>query len=272
MMPAVAESPFSKLAVPPPAPPNTIEETGLHPDSLAQLMLKTLVAGESSGTGLSEKLRVPYSVLDALIQHARVEKLVEVRGTSGAGSAGYRYVLTDLGRDRAGQFLDICRYVGPAPVPLAQYNAYVRASMDARPYLDRPNLSRGFENLIVSNGMLDQLGPAVNSGKALFLYGAPGNGKTVYAEGIGRAFGGEMHVPFAIDVDGQIITTYDPVSHQRMASAASATVRFRSTGNRSSGIGRAMLRRSSRTRLMMTSSRSTVRLNVSRYSASSNIF
>jgi hypothetical protein len=220
MMPAVTESPFSKLAVPPPAPPNTIEETGVHPDTLAQLMLKTLVAGEHSGTGLSEKLRVPYSVLDALIQHARVEKLLEVRGTSGAGSAGYRYVLTDLGRDRAGQYLDICRYVGPAPVPLSQYNAYVRASMEARPYLDRPNLSRGFENLIVSNGMLDQLGPAVNSGKALFLYGAPGNGKTVYAEGIGRAFGGEMHVPFALDVDGQVITMYDPVSHQRMAESA----------------------------------------------------
>ena len=221
MMPAVAESPLSRFAVPPPAPPNTIEETGLHPDTLAQLMLKTLVAGEASGTGLSEKLRVPYSVLDALIQHARVEKLLEVRGTSGAGSAGYRYILTDLGRVRAGQFLDICRYVGPAPVPLAQYNAYVRASMEARPYLDRPNLSRGFENLVVSNGMLDQLGPAVNSGKALFLYGAPGNGKTVFAEGIGRALGGEMHVPFAIDVDGQVITMYDPVSHQRMAESSS---------------------------------------------------
>ena len=64
--------------------------------------------------------------------------------------------------------------------------------------------------------MLDQLGPAVNSGKALFLYGAPGNGKTVFAEGIGKALGGEMHMPCAIDVDGQVITMYDPVSHQRM--------------------------------------------------------
>jgi hypothetical protein len=218
---AVAESsPLSRFAVPPPDPPNTIEETGLHPDTLAQLLLKTLVAGEASGTGLSEKLRVPYSVLDALIQHARVEKLLEVRGTSGAGAAGYRYVLTDLGRDRAGQFLDLCRYVGPAPVPLNQYNAYVRASMEARPYLDRTTLSGGFDHLVVGNAMLDQLGPAVNSGKALFLYGAPGNGKTVVAEGIGKALGGDMHVPFAIDVDGQVITMYDPVSHQRMTEAA----------------------------------------------------
>jgi hypothetical protein len=217
----IAELPVAQGGTPSvPPPPSTIEETGLHPDTLSQLLLKTLVAGEASGTGLSEKLRVPYSVLDALIQHVRVEKLLEVRGATGAGAAGYRYVLTDLGRDRAGEFLDICRYVGPAPVPLAQYNAYVRACMNARPYVDRKTLSGGFEHLVVGTALLDQLGPAVNSGKALFLYGAPGNGKTVVAEGIGRALGGEMHMPFALDVDGQVITMYDPVSHQNIAEAA----------------------------------------------------
>jgi len=206
----------------PPPPPATLEETGLHPDTLGQILLKTLVAGEASGTALSEKLRLPYSVLDALIQHGRVEKLLEVRGTSGAGSAGYRYSLTDLGRDRAGQFFDLSRYVGPAPVPLAQYNAYVRACMAAKPYLNRDRLATGFSHLVVSKGMFDQLGPAVNSGKSLFLYGAPGNGKTVLAEGIGRAYGDEMHMPFAIDVDGQTITMYDPVSHQLAAGTRSA--------------------------------------------------
>jgi hypothetical protein len=220
---AVAESHVVKPAGPSPLePPTSIEETGLHPDTLAQLLLKTLIAGEASGTGLSEKLRLPYSVLDALIQHARVEKLLEVRGASGTGAAGYRYALTDLGRDRAMQFLDICRYVGPAPVPLAQYNAYTRACMEARPYLDRRTLSAGFDHLVVGTTMLDQLGPAVNSGKALFLYGAPGNGKTVVAEGIGRALGGEMYVPFAVDVDGQVITMFDPVNQQRIAEAAGA--------------------------------------------------
>jgi len=197
----------------PPPPPATMAETGLHPDTLAQLMLKTLVAGESSGTQLADSLRLPYTVLDALIQHTRVEKLVEVRGTSGAGSAGYRYTLTDLGRDRAMQFFDISRYVGAAPVPLNQYNAYVRAAMASKPWVDRERLSTGFDHLIVSHSMYDLLGPAVNSGKALFLYGKPGNGKTVIAEGIGRALGSDMHVPHALDVDGQIITMYDPVSH-----------------------------------------------------------
>ena len=70
-----------------PAPPATIHETGLHPDTLAQLMLKTLVNGEATGTGLAEAMRLPCSVLDALIQHARVEKLVEVRGATGTGTA-----------------------------------------------------------------------------------------------------------------------------------------------------------------------------------------
>jgi hypothetical protein len=204
------------------APPMTIAETGLHPDTLAQLMLKTLIAGESSGTQLAESMRLPYSVLDAMVQHGRIEKLIEVRGTSGAGSAGYRYALTDLGRDRAMQFLDINRYVGPAPVPLNQYNAYVRASMAARPWVDRDCLAKGFENLIVSPTMYQKLGPAVNSGKSLFLYGAPGNGKTVVAEGIGRALGTDMHTPHAIDVDGQTITMFDPVSHVGTAAAGSA--------------------------------------------------
>jgi hypothetical protein len=152
-------------------------------------------------------------VLDALIQHARVEKLVEVRGASGAGNAGYRYALTDLGRDRAGQFFEISRYVGAAPVPLVQYNAYVRACMAARPYVDRERLATGFKDLIVNDAMFERLGPAVNSGKSLFLYGAPGNGKTVVAEGIGRALGDAMHIPCALDVDGQVITMFDPVNH-----------------------------------------------------------
>jgi len=206
----------------PPPPPATIAETGLHPDTLAQLLLKTLVGGEATGTGLSDKLRLPYSVLDTLVQHARVEKLVEVRGASGSGTAGYRYILTDLGRDRAMQFFEVSRYVGPAPVSLAQYTTYVRACMAARPYVDRERLSTGFDQLIVNKAMLDLLGPAVNSGKALFLYGAPGNGKTVVAEGIGRALGTEMYVPHAIDVDGQTITTFDAVNHQPMDSAAEA--------------------------------------------------
>ncbi len=199
----------------PPAPPATVQESGLQPDVLSQLLLKTLVSGEASGTGLADRLCLPYSVLEALVQHARIEKLVEVRGTSGAGTAGYRYALTDLGRDRAGQFLDD----QPVHRPGA---GSARAVQRLRPRLHggaaRSSIASawpaGFEHLVVSRPMLDRLGPAVNSGKSVFLYGAPGNGKTVVAEGIGHALGGDVHMPHAIDVDGQIITMFDPVNHQ----------------------------------------------------------
>src|SRR5688572_15558777 len=219
---ATAEHPRVKVPTPMP-PPATIAESGLNPETLAQLLLKTLIGGEASGSGLADRLKLPYSLLEALVQHARIEKLVEVRGTSGVGAAGYRYILTDLGRDRAQQYMDVCRYVGPAPVPLAQYNEYVRACMAARMPIDRERLATGFEHLIVNKEMFGKLGPAVNSGKSLFLYGKPGNGKTVFAEGIGRALGADMYIPHAIDVDGQIITMFDPVNHQRSVATAEAT-------------------------------------------------
>ena len=131
------------------------------------------------------------------------------------------------------QFIDVSRYVGPAPVPLAQYNAYVRACMAARPYVDRDRLATGFDHLIVNKAMFDQLGPAVNSGKSLFLYGAPGNGKTVVAEGHRpRARHRDVRARTPIDVDGQIITMFDPVNHVRSAARREPQQRRRRGGPR----------------------------------------
>jgi hypothetical protein len=205
--------PAVPAAAAPPAP-STLAETGLPADLLDQLLVKSLYTGEASGAALSDRLCLPYAILERGLELARVERLLEVRGAAGAGSAGYRYALTDLGRERARQYLDVNQYVGPAPVPLRQYVSAMRALAEARGYVDRERLAAGFSHLCVSQGVLDQLGPAVNSGKAVFLYGPPGNGKTVIAEGIGRALGGDMCLPHAIEVDGQIITMYDPVNHQ----------------------------------------------------------
>ena len=196
-----------------PVAPATLEETGLTPDLFTQLLVKTLYTGEATGTALAERLCVAYAILERIVEAARVEKLLEVRGTVGVGAAGYRYALTDLGRDRARQFFDANQYVGPAPVPLAQYVAFMRSLAAARGHVDRDRLFSGFSHLIVNPEVLNQLGPAINSGKSVFLYGPPGNGKTVIAEGIGRTFGGDMYMPHALDVDGQTITMYDPVNH-----------------------------------------------------------
>ena len=201
---------------PVPSAPTTLEETGVSVDQLSQLFVKTLYTGEATGITVADRLRLPYAILMPLVEAIRAEHLIEVKGTAGSGTAGYRYALTDLGRDRARQYFDGNQYVGPAPVPLEQYVSEMKAVAGARGYVDRDRLRAGFAHLIVSDEVLEQVGPAVNAGKGIFLYGPPGNGKTVIAEGMGRALGGDMYVPHAIDVDGQTVTVFDPVNHDSL--------------------------------------------------------
>jgi hypothetical protein len=194
--------------------PTTLEQTGLAPDQIEMLMVKTLYGGEATGLTVADRMRLPFQVIEPLLDRARAERLIEVRGMAGSGTASYRFALTDLGRDRAQQYLAHSHYCGPAPVSLAAYMDYMRQLAEARGFLDRERLRAAFAHLVVGDEMLQQLGPAVNAGKAVFLYGPPGNGKTMLAEGMGHAIGGEMYVPHAIDVDGHIITMFDPTCHQ----------------------------------------------------------
>lgn len=211
-------------SAPVPRAPVTIQDTGLEADRIGQLLVKTLYTGEATGLTLTDRLRLPYSVLEAIVEYTRAERMVEVRGASGSGTAGYRYALTDLGRDRARQYLDANQYIGPAPVPLSAYVGAMRALAAARGYIERDRLRNGFSHLVVPEEVLDQLGPAVNAGRAVFLYGPPGDGKSVIAEGMGRALGGDMYVPYAIDVDGQIITLFDPINHESLDGAEELSV------------------------------------------------
>src|SRR5689334_1422171 len=207
---------------PAPRAPMTIEETGLGPDQISHLFVKMLYTGEATGVEVADRLRLSYQMLEPLVEQMRVERLVEVRGTTGQGSASYRYALTDLGRDRGRSSLDANSYVGPAPVPLATYVREMKAIAAARGYVDRERLRAGFAHLIIDDYLLEQVGPAINAGKGVFLYGPPGNGKTVIAEGMGRALGGDLYVPHAIDVEGQTITVYDPVMHESLESTGEA--------------------------------------------------
>ncbi|HJZ77645.1 MAG TPA: hypothetical protein VKE51_38210 [Vicinamibacterales bacterium] len=202
-----------KLAAAPPAP-TSLEATGIGRDQIEQLLIKTLHAGEASGIVVADRMRLPFTMLEPIIERARNERLIEVKGASGTGAANYRYALTDGGRDRAEQYFSINRYVGPVPVPLTAYVASINGLAATRGHLDRDRLRQGFSHLIIKEELFEQLGPAVNAGKAVFLYGPPGNGKTVVAEGMGRSLGGDMYMPHAIDVDGSTITMYDPIVHE----------------------------------------------------------
>jgi hypothetical protein len=201
------------------SPPQTLADTGLRADLVEQLLVKTLYGGGASGLALADRTCLPYVVFEPIVERARAERLIEVRGATGTTTSGYRYALTDLGRDRARQYLDINQYIGAAPVPLDAYVSRMRALAASRGYIDRDRLQNGFSHLVVSSQVLEQLGPAVNANKAIFLYGPPGNGKTVIAEGLGRTIGGDMHMPHAIEVDGHIIKMYDPINHQRLDEA-----------------------------------------------------
>jgi hypothetical protein len=201
-----------------PQKPLTLEDTGLAADGISMLIVKQLHAGESSGMDLADRVRLPYNILEPLLENLRVQQLVQVKSAVGTGTAGYRYMLTDGGRDRAMRYFDACAYAGAAPVPLDQYTEYMAALRAQTHDIYRERVAAGFKHLIVEPEMLDQLGPAIASRRAMFLYGPPGNGKSVMGEGIGHILGGDIYIPQALDIDGQIVTVFDPVTHETRVS------------------------------------------------------
>jgi hypothetical protein len=213
-----------------PEQPLTLEASGLAASSISSLIVKTLHSGEASGMDLSDRIKLPYAILEPLLEHLRVEMLVQVKSAAGMGTAGYRYTLTDAGRDRALRYFEACGYVGPAPVPLLQYASYMSALRSQTRDVYRERVAAAFSHLIIEPEMLDQLGPAIASGKAMFLYGPPGNGKSVMGEGIGKVLGGDIYVPHALDIDGQVVTIFDPVAHDARGASAEGSI-IRSEGD-----------------------------------------
>ncbi len=198
-----------------PPTPAGLKEVGLNRDMLIHLIIKILYySGEVTGSYLASRIKLPYTIVDELIEFVKAEKLCEVKGVVGIGKSAYKYAITSLGRDRAREFLEINQYTGPAPVPVSQYVDMVKSQANARSYITQETIAKEFSHLVLGKQMLDMLGPAINSGKSMFVYGAPGNGKSVVSESIGHMLGGEVYIPYAIDIDGVIITVFDPINHQ----------------------------------------------------------
>lgn len=199
-----------------PAAPTTYQEAGLSLDLLIQLTLKTLhFSGELTGGELSRRLGVNFSVLEPALEALKAQRQIEIGGGSMVGRASYRYRITDAGRQRAVLFLEANHYIGVAPVPFDQYQRYMRAFATAAPRsATRDRVREAFSHLVISQAVLDQLGPAINAGHSMFVYGPPGNGKTVISQAIRKLLHGEIAIPHAIEVEGSIIRFFDPVNHE----------------------------------------------------------
>ena len=196
--------------------PSTPEEAGLSVDLLIQLALKTLhFAGELSGAELSRRLGLNFSVVEQALDFLKAQRQVEIAGGTMVGRASYRYRISDAGRARAALFLESNHYVGVAPVPFDQYRRYMLEFQKAAPQIaTRDRVRDAFKHLVISQHVLDQLGPAINSGHSMFVYGPPGNGKTVISQSIRKLLDGTIAIPHAILVEGAIIRLFDPVNHE----------------------------------------------------------
>ncbi len=198
-----------------PRRPTTIEETGLSLSYISDLVLRSLyVIGELTGQELSDHLALWYEgVLDQAIRYLRREQLVEVKGAGGLSERAYRYQVTQKGVERARELGERSQYLGPAPVPLAAYSAIMQKQGIHGTIVDEQRLREAFAHLVVSTALIQELGPAINSGRSIFLYGHAGNGKTSIAEAITRLFSDAICIPHAVIVDGQVIKVFDAIHH-----------------------------------------------------------
>jgi hypothetical protein len=225
--PAAADPPaIGAGTVTPPAEPANSREAGLNVVQLADLILKQLyLAGGMLGSDVAKQLRLPFNVVDEGLVHLRDEKCIEVSSGQVLGRVSYRFQLTDLGRTRARDAFEQCRYVGPAPVPLESYVRQCLRQAVTGTVCSPATLVQAFDGLVIRDGLLDELGPAVCSGRSIFIYGPPGNGKTQVAKGLGRFLnqnGGSIFVPYALLAENSIITVFDPSLHQTADNAGSA--------------------------------------------------
>jgi hypothetical protein len=168
-----------------------------------------LIEGYSSLAGLSKSLRVSVPIIDTVFKHMRSQQLVEIKGMTGND---YNFVLSAAGKQLAGERFQVSQYAGAYPVSLKDYHAATKAQ-SAKVLVDRRMLRQAFSDLVVSDRMLDQLGPAIISQTSIFVYGPTGNGKTSLAERMLRVYQDAIMIPYAVEVDNQIISVYDPVVH-----------------------------------------------------------
>ena len=200
--------------------PSSIEEIGVRRNLLEDLALKILyLLGEMSVRELAPHMGLRLGMAEELFQRLRKDQLCQVTGMTGRV---HSFTTTSSGKSRALELLAQNQYTGPAPVSLKDYAGMIRAQSVRGIQITPGDMNRAFNHLVLAPQVLNQLGTAVMSGRSIFLYGPTGTGKTTIAETLTHLFNkDQVLIPYAVEVDGQIIAVYDSVVHQRLEQPAS---------------------------------------------------
>jgi predicted ATPase with chaperone activity len=195
----------------------SVEDTGLELSLLVDLAAKTFYySGRPTGRQLAEHLALPYPVAEELIAFLRQEQALEIVGSAGFGEQAYQYALTARGIEKAEDALGRNHYVGAAPVPFGLYVDVLSRQPVSDLHVSKEAYVDGLSDLVLNRGVMGALGPAVNSGRSVLIYGSSGNGKTSIALAIGRMLSGQALIPFAVESEGQIIKVFDPRLHRQI--------------------------------------------------------
>jgi hypothetical protein len=199
-----------------PAAPSSIEETGLQLPDLLNLMTKVMYsAGAETPTAIAEITKLPHKIIALLLEQAAERKLLEILGNATARIISeMRYALSEKGKQWALEALGQNQYAGPAPVSLRAYHDRIHRQRITNERVDRAAIDRAFAGLVISADFIQHIGPAINSGQAILLYGPPGNGKTTVGERIGDIFRNVAYIPYCFEVEGQIVKVFDPGVHR----------------------------------------------------------
>ncbi|MEE9300681.1 MAG: hypothetical protein V3V17_06100 [Alphaproteobacteria bacterium] len=202
-----------------PTAPKGTEDTGVSINILLRLMLKVIYVGAyETPAEIADEMMLPYPIVATLLEEADDRRLVEILGALDKSvHSQFRYALTAKGREWAIEALEQSQYAGPAPVSLDSYIEQIERQKITNERINKEKINSGFEGLVVPESFLDELGPAINSGRALLLYGSPGNGKSSIAEGVGKVFEDVIYIPYCLELEGQIIKIFDPTIHRRVS-------------------------------------------------------
>jgi predicted ATPase with chaperone activity len=199
-----------------PRPPSKWEDLGLPLPFLFDMILRAIYnRGQLTGGEIAQDLRIPFGAISQVLQHMRKQTLIDIVGQKGAsGDSAFVYeIKPPKGASAVQDALAKCSYTGPAPVPFTDYVEAVTAQSIKKLIVTRLSIQRAFEDLVITDSVFNEIGPAMNSGASIFFFGFPGNGKTSVAERITRLMGDAIYVPHAVEANGQIIKVYDPILH-----------------------------------------------------------